>query len=298
MNYSLDRLDVVEYLTRRTVREMHLVKPISGWSAMNLLLLLLLPAMVFANPWSLEIRQWHPTRFENSEQKDLAAIKRGQFSISYRWSREQGVARLSYVHQPVLIRNGDPAHNGYFHQLDLSLRIGRGPTRVEFTTGIHASSNMFKQVDFHREALVTKFNVMHTLSNDTTRIGINGDYRFGHFRLYPRLSISKTLSKDSELTIDLPVALLWRKHNWQIGIKRHGEKWAALDSESKSESAFYLNEWRFGARWQVPVPKDKVTFELGAGVSFDSGTRYLDLVRGWQEEDLRAAVFVALAMKF
>ncbi len=282
------------------MRAMRFTDPISKyfWSAISIALLLLPTATVFASPWSLEIQQWRATRFENSRQKDLAAIKRSQFGISYRWSREQAVARLSYVHQPVLIRNGDPAHNGYFHQLDLSLHIGRGPTRVEVTTGIHGSSNMFKQFDFHDEAFVSKFSVMHKVSNDTTRIGINGDYRFGHFRLYPRLSFSKVWSEDSELTIDLPVALLWRKHDWQIGIKRHGEKWAALDSESKSESAFYLNEWRLGVRWQVPASKDNVTFELGAGVSFDSGVRYLDLVRGWQEEDLEAALFVLLGMKF
>lgn len=283
----------------RTMREMRLIfRPIASCSAMTPLLLLLPIATVFADPWSLEIQQWRATRFENSRQTDLAGIKRGQFSISYRWSQEQAVARVSYVHQPVLIRNGDPAHNGYFHQLDLSVRIGRGPTQVELTTGIHGSSNMFKHVDFHREALVSRFSVMHTVSNDTTRIGINGDYRFGHFRLYPRLSILKLWSKDSQLTIDLPVALLWRKHDWQIGIKRHGEKWAALDSESKSESAFYLNEWRLGVRWQVPMPKDNVTFELGAGISFDSGVRYLDLVRGWQQEDLQAAMFIVLGTKF
>ena len=262
--------------------------------AIALLLLLFSTGAVFAKPWSVEVQQWQATQFENSRQ----AIKRRQSTISYHWSQEQTEIGLSYSYQPVLIRNDNPAHNGHFNQFDLSFRLHHGLTRVEFTSGIHGSSNMFQNFEFHKEALVSKFSVIHPVSNDAAHIGINGDYRFGHFRVYPRISISKILSKGSELTIDLPVALLWKKHHWQIGIRRYGEKWAALDSERKNESAFYLNEWRLSGRWQRPVSRDKVTFELGAGVSFSSRVRYLDLFRGWQEKDLESALFILLGMKF
>ena len=267
-------------------------------SSITLLLLLFPTGAVFAKPWSVEIRQWQATQFEKSRQKDAPPIKRRQSSISYHWSQEQTEISLSYSYQPVLIRNDDPAHNGHFNQLDLSFRLHHGSTRVELISGIHGSSNMYQNFDFHKEALVSKFSVIRTGSNDTVHIGINGDYRFGHFRLYPRVSISKILSKGSELTIDLPIALLWKKHGWQIGIKRYGEKWAALDSEKMLESAFYLNEWRFGGQWQVPLSKDKVAFEVGAGVSFNSRVHYLDLFRGWQKKDLASAVFIVLGMKF
>lgn len=277
---------------------MHFIISEYRWLAISLLLLTFLTTKVFANPWSIEIQKWNATQFENSRQIDSAAIERGRFSISYDWSHEHADTNLSYGYQPVLIRSGNPAHNGYFHRLDLGFRLHQGATQIEFTSGIHGSSNMYKHFDFHNEALVSIFSIMRTMSSDAVQIGINGDYRFGHFRLYPRVYISKVLSKAGELTMDFPVALIWRKHHWQFGITRYGEKWAALDSEREFDSAFYLNEWRLGGRWQVPVSKTKVAFELGAGISFNTRIDYLDLVRGWQEKDLESAVFIDLGMKF
>ena len=130
--------------------------------------------------------------------------------------------------------------------------------------------------------------------NDAIPIGVES----GHFHVYPRVSISKILSRGGELTIDVPVGVLWRKHHWQIGISRYGEKWAALDSEKKVESAFYLSEWRIEGRWQVPESKYKGTLELGAGISLNSRVHYLDLVRGRQEKDLESAIFIVLGIKF
>ena len=267
-------------------------------TAITLLLLLFPTAAVYASPWSIEIQKWKATRFEDAKQIDSAAIKRRQFSVSYNWSQQRGDISLIYGYQPILVRDGNPAHNGYFHQLDLSFHLDYGPTKVELASGIHGSSNMYRRFDFTEDALVSKFSVMHAVRDDTARLGINGDYRFGHFRLYPRVSISNVLSGGGELIIDLPVALLWRKNHWQIGIKRYGEKWAALDADKKTKSAFYMNEWRLGVRWQAPVSENKVTFELGAGISFNSRVRYLDLVRGWQAKDLESAAFVVLGMKF
>ena len=266
--------------------------------AITLLLLLVPVAAVYASPWSIEIQKWQATQFADARQIDSAAIERRQFGISYHWSRQGADIGLTYGYQPVLIRDGNPAHNGYFHQLDLSFRLDYGPTQVEFASGIHGSSNMFRRFDFTGNALVSKFSVMQAVRDDSARVGINGDYRFGHFRLYPRVSILKVLSGGGELIIDLPVALRWQKNLWQVGIKRYGEKWAALDAAEKTRSAFYMNEWRLGVRWQAPISESKVTFELGAGISFDSCVRYLDLVLGWQEKDLESAAYVVLGMKF
>ena len=265
--------------------------------AITLLLLLVPAAAVFASPWSIEIRKWQATQFEDVGQTDSASIKRHQFGISYNWSRQRADIGLTYGYQPVLIRAGNPAHNGYFHQVDLRFRLDYGRTQVEFTTGIHGSSNMFRRFDFIDNALVSTFSVMHDVRDDSARVGINGDYRFGHFRLYPRVLISKVLTGGGELIIDLPVALRWQKNRWQIDIKRYGEKWAALDAAKKTRSAFYMSEWRLGVRWQAPLSENKVTFELGAGISFNSWVRYLDLVRGWQEKDLEPAAFIVLGMK-
>jgi hypothetical protein len=38
-------------------------------------------------------------------------------------------------------------------QQDLSFRFQRGPTQIEFASGIHSSSNMLKNHDFHTASL-------------------------------------------------------------------------------------------------------------------------------------------------
>lgn len=280
---------------------MSTVNPCSRYSrsciSIGVLLLLFSAAALSANPWSFEFRQWRATEAENFEPEDSTEIERRQFRLSYLWSRDQVDTIFSYDQQPVLIRDGSPAHNGYFHLLDLSFCLCKGPTRLESTTGIHGSSNMFKHVDFHNEALVSTFSIIHILVDDAVLVGINGDYRFGHFRLYPRVSLSTELSKGSKITLDLPIALLWQKNRWRFGITRYGEKWAALDSERSKESAFYLNEWRLGGQWQVPL-SGVVDLVLGAGISFDTQVHYLDLVQGWLDEDLESAVFVELGINF
>lgn len=268
----------------------------STWAAIGLLLLP--TTMVYAKPWSIELRNWSATRFENPEQKDSASISRSQLRISHQWLNERTHPSLSYNYQPVLIRDESPAQNGYLHRVDLSLRFRQGSTQFEFTSGVHGSSNMFKHFEFHHEALVSTFGIMHVFSSDRVRLGINGDYRFGHFRMYPRAILSKALSGNGELILDIPLGLVWRNSRWRFGVTAYGEKWAALDSKSKTESAFYLNEWRLGGRWRVTQSSDKVVFQLGAGVSFNTQVHYLDLVGGWREKDLESAAFIELAMDF
>ena len=120
---------------------MRAINPCSRYSrsaiGFGMLLLLSPTAALSASPWSIEFRQWRSTEAENAEPIDSTEIKRRQYRISYLWSKNQSDTILSYDHQPILIRDGSPAHNGYFHQFDLSFRLHKGPTQFEFTTGIH-----------------------------------------------------------------------------------------------------------------------------------------------------------------
>ncbi len=268
------------------------------WRKLTILCLLFSTTDVLAATWSLDIGQWQATEPDPAFEENPAKVKRRHVAIAYQWTQENLNSRLSYEFQPVLIRTGDPAFNGYFHQLDLIFEYRHGPTKFELTTGVHGSSNMFKYFDFHSDSLVVTFSIMHLVRDGGTQLGINGDHRFGNFHLYPRVSFSKQLSAEGQLIVDFPIALLWRTNHWEIGISRFGEKWAAMDSERDVESAFYLNEWRVGAKRQMPVFNDKAVFDLGIGISADITVRYLDLGRGWLEMDLAPAVFVTAGLKF
>ena len=193
------------------------------------------------------------------------------------------------------MRTGSPAHNGYFHQLDVRAERTLFDTSLVVTVGIHGSSNMFKHGDFHGDAAVATFAALHLRPERDTGIGLFGDYRFGRFHLYPRLKFTLDAGQSSELELDLPVAVRWRgaQDRWHAGIERYGEKWGALDASRNVESAFYLSEWRLGVtrRWQSGGGPD---WALTAGVSFDTGVRYRDLVAGARDTDLDPAVYLML----
>lgn len=262
---------------------------------------LLLTTQCYAVEYEFRFQQWQDSEFSTSPvEDDDSTIDRREFFLaaSERW-QEFGL-EASYAHRPFLIRSGEPAHNGYFHQFDVALDTRFNNATLEAALGLHGTSNMFKEFDFHREAFVVSFGVRQGFPEYYVEgIGLQGDYRFGPFTLYPRLRIEYPLSAQLELIVDAPVELILRSTSgWRIGIERFGEKWATLDAEREIKSALYLSEWRAGAWITMPPVLTSIDFELSAGVSFDSEVRYLDLVEGTLKESVDPALYVGLAARF
>ncbi|MEX1034265.1 MAG: hypothetical protein WDZ30_12950 [Cellvibrionaceae bacterium] len=256
-----------------------------------------------AQPWELRAQYWEDLKLDpvvrNDRDLPKEEVPRNEYFVGYTWQYDENMVAASYAHHPVLIRRGEPGHNGYFHQLDIRYQAKYGATRLSVSAGIHGSSNMFKHGDFHGEALVGGFAATHSLDEDLG-IGLNGDYRFGHFQVYPTVRWTLPISVAGVVVANLPVAVHWHGagEHWRVGVERYGEKWAALDRERKTDSAFYLNEWRFSARWTSPAFKNSMAIELGAGISFDTEVHHLDLATGWVVDELDSAAFVLLGLKF
>ncbi len=254
--------------------------------------LLLYPALADAgNRWQLWYQEWPEIELDSAWGPE--PLERKLYHFSY--SGQRGT--FTYEHQPLLVRVGEPAHNGYFHQFRWQRRAQRGDTRIAVEAGMQGSSNIFKYQEPHREALVASFTVMRQLPlAQDAEAGLTGDYRFGPFRVYPRLTSRLDATATSEWLIDLPVALLWRSRagHWQLGLERHGDKWGALDAEREVKSKVRLQEWRLGGEASLPGGWGSSRLRAGAGISFDSRLVYRDLDLGWQRVSLSPAAYVRL----
>lgn len=248
--------------------------------------------------WEFEARRWQDgeTGVVNGS-GDEAQITRGEFYLARHWqSAEDNLLTISYAHQPLLIRMGEPAHNGYLHQLDLKGSYNFSGTRFSVGAGIHGSSNMFKYGDFHRDAGVFTFAVLHRFETWDGEAGINGDHRFGNFKVYPRIRLLRQDGHGGEIIFDLPQSVIWRRAPWRLTIERYGEKWGALDKVRDIQSAIYLQEWRVSSRLQL-WRRSGVSAYAEFGMSFNTRLEYLDLSSGWRDGQLDDSVFMTLGLQ-
>lgn len=243
-----------------------------------------------AGEWTLRLQNWQSAPLElpgapakNTERRLLHAA----------WQSEHAGGRtgVSYEHQPVLIRTGDPATNGYLHQVDVRHATQLGDARLDVSLGVHGSSNIFTHQEFRSDVLVGRFRARYPIPGPFDAVGLAGDYRFGEFLVYPRLTATATLS-GTELLFDLPVKLAWREpgERWSLALERYGERWATLDTTETVEGKLTLSEWRLTGRYRLWRPGE-AEVHAGVGLSFDTEARYLDLKRGRVEGDLDPALF-------
>jgi hypothetical protein len=141
-----------------------------------LLLLMLAAPSAHAQNWNLEIKAWESGGFRGVPAGEGDNIQRGELTLAYRWDTEDGYYRqpsLRYVHQPLLVRTGDPPHNGYLHQLDWRREVRWRQLGGEITAGVHGVSNMFKHGDFHRHSLVLSGATWYHLNREGARAGLH-----------------------------------------------------------------------------------------------------------------------------
>ena len=249
---------------------------------------------VCAREWQLSARNW-----QNTEQQDFdESVKRHAYGGAYLWGESDHKHNVTYEHQAILVRAGEPGSNGYFHRLDTTLSHKVDSLQLHATFGIHGSSNMFQKLEFHSEAWVGSYSARYSLGK--MQVGINGDYRFDNrFQHYPVFVSNWPLTNSAELIMELPVHIGIRgvTHNWQLGLKRYGEKWAALHSESNTESATYFGEWQLQGRVRA-LQSSAWSLYLLTGWSFDSEIRYLDLEQGQLSTALEKSVFAGIEASF
>ena len=253
-----------------------------------------------ANSWTLSWQHWNDTQFsDNSVTTNNNPIARDQYLIRYRHRKDDANHIYTYAHQPLLIRTGEPAHNGYFHRLDYTYLNQFDRWQLELELGLHGSSNMFNHVKFHRDAVVATAEIGYQL-NKIYSLGLSGDYRFGHFRLYPVFSTEFSITDTGKIEMTVPnqIHFVSVDDGWRLGLKRFGEKWGALDRDREIESAYYLEEWQVHAQYRIVKNLYGGELFLRAGYSFDTRIRYFDLLAGDREENLDSAYFVGLEFAF
>lgn len=247
-----------------------------------------------AGEWQLSAHKW-----QNTEQHELDEnVERHAYGGAYLWGEPDNKNKVTYEHQAILVRAGEPGSNGYFHRLDTTIGHTLGSLQLNVTLGVHASSNMFQKVEFHSEAWVGSYSVRYPLGK--IQVGINGDYRFDNrFRYYPIIASNWTLKSDVELVMDLPVRIAVQgvNHNWQLSVQRYGDKWAALHNETDIKSATYFGEWQLQGKVRV-LQGSAYSLYLLAGWSFDSEIRYLDLTQGQLSAALEKCVFAGIEASF
>ncbi len=248
-----------------------------------LLCLLLLPAPAAAeSSFYLEATRWEDQSLRRGG--DGNRVSREDLRVGGQWQQTGRDLGLVYAYQPLLIRSGNPASNGYLHQLSGLYRqdLGAGLS-LQLTVGLHGSSNMFRRLDFHRQALVGSFMVLKQFEDNPIldAFGAGADYKFGRFQYYPRMDRTFALGT-LDLAVELPTGMYLQPHhrNWTLALYRYGEKWGTLDRQREYKGALYLSEWRLEFNYLVPLPTAAATLQLRTGYSFDNAIRYEDLDAG------------------
>ncbi len=269
--------------------------------ALTLLLAAAPPA--HAADWSLRLVAWDSGGFDDPAPEFRGSIQRRELALGYCWKPaepDRHPQGFRYVHQALLIRSGEPAHNGYLHQFDWRRQARWQQLTGEMTLGVHATSNMFKHADFHRDALIATAAAWLELPAARGSAGLAGDYRFGHFQLYPRWRLPPLALGNTELRLDLPVELSWGAVDggWRVGLERYGDKWATLDGDRRLQGKLYLREWRLGGRYRLATVWQRLELALGAGVSLGSRVDYHDLQAGARSERLENRWYASVEVRW
>ena len=265
------------------------------------LILWWLPGAALAQ-WQIAWLSWQDTEFSHFSGANAIPIQRNAYSLQYRWLDEprQQENLFTYAHEPVLVRDLTPAHNGYFHRLDYTTQRTIHEWEGQVSLGLHGSSNMFNHAQFHRDAVVLTGYLRRSWIPCGCKIGLHGDYRFGHFAIYPTADWRGTIAKVLTMEISLPYLfkLADSAKRWELHLQRVGNKWGALDRSREIKSAYYLEEWQVEA--QLNVLHDFYGSDIGLimGVSFDTTIRYLDLTTGKRKEELEPAWYAGLIVSF
>ncbi|MDO8863761.1 hypothetical protein Q6D67_18875 [Haliea sp. E1-2-M8] len=273
---------------------------------MNPLVLTVLGLLLTASPlavardWSVDAIAWEDGGIAGTSTLEHENVSRQALQLGYRWDRADPSAyALRYKHQTLRIRQGNPAGNGYLHQLDWRQQTEWQQFQVELTLGVHGTSNMFKYTDFHRDALVATGAIGYRFGSEGTSIGFAGDYRFGSFMLYPQWRTAIALGQSS-LQLNLPVAIALQAADgdWQLGFERYGEKWGTLNSDRQIADKLYLHEWRLSGLYRLSLRQGDLALVVGAGMSLHTRVHYLDLDAGTRRERLEDRLYVSLGLRW
>lgn len=258
--------------------------------ALCLVVLALVAFDAAAAEWSVRYSIWQTEDFVLPHATPRGTERRGW---RLAWHTDHGDSRsgIVYAYQSILIRTGAPATNGYLHRLDFTHSGGVGALRYHVTLGLHGSSNIFSYGEWRSEVLVGTFVLRYPLSGVVDSVGVAGDYRFGEFLVYPRVSAVFPIN-DTRLVVDFPVKLAWRDPGgqWRVMLERYGAHWATLDTSETVEGELYFSEWQIKGQWRL-WRSGGYRLSVGLGWSFDSEARYLDLRRGVVEGELEPAFF-------
>lgn len=273
---------------------------------MNRLVLTALALLLAASPlaaaedWSIDVLAWEDGGFAGAAPQRQETVSRQALQLGYRWEHAQPAGyALRYRHQTLRIRQGSPAHNGYLHQLDWRHSAQWQQFQSELTLGVHGTSNMFKHSEFHRDALVASGAIGFLFGDGASSVALAGDYRFGSFSVYPQWRTAFALGQ-ATVKLNLPTAIELQAADgdWQLGIKRHGEKWGTLDSTRQVTDKLYLQEWRLGGRYRLSLRAADLALVVGAGMSLHTRVQYLDLDAGVASERLEDRLYLSLGLRW
>ena len=263
-------------------------------------LLLAASPLAAAKDWSVDVLAWEDGGFAGASRQPRENVSRQALQLGYRWesSDTPGYA-LRYQHQTLRVRHGNPAGNGYLHQIDWRQHAQWQQFRAELTLGVHATSNIFKYTDFHRDVIVATGVIGHVFGNGDTSVGLAGDYRFGPFTLYPQWRTAIALGQTTVwLNLPVEIKLQTADGDWQLGLERYGEKWGTLDSDREITDKLYLQEWRLGGRYRLSLMEDDLALIVGAGISLQTRVHYLDLDAGARRERMEDRLYVSLSLRW
>lgn len=254
---------------------------------------LLAPGAGNAGEWSARVAEWQTSTLTAT---GIAAdeVERSAYHLRWRAAGADNIITVAYAHEPVLVRTGRPATNGYLHRLETGWKTDLGPLRADLGVGLHGSSNIFRHTIFHEDVLSGRFHLQYPLAGTAIDgVGLAGDHAFGEFLLYPTLARRFRLAGRT-LAIELPTAIRWGNTGdpWYVTLHRYGRKWGTLDRDETVEGRLYLTEWRFETSTRLSPGDNGVSIRAGGGLSFDTRIRYLDLDRGFIEARQEPAAYV------
>src|SRR5215204_5777875 len=173
---------------------------------------------------------------------------------------------------------GVPADtNGHVHQLGVGWRLEADHRRYWLAVGLAVSSNALKHPrDLDSEDVRFAGGIEQHL-NESWRVALLADDRFGRFRLYPGFELLLRPTSAQEVRLGFPESS-WRWHwahdfRFEFAVYPDGGRWQVRDANLERHSIVRLSSWRaaFGLRWR---PLDLLEVKGQVGRQFDTALRY------------------------